>query len=102
MKAHDFKLDTDGDIAIENGDFVIVESDQQHIKDIMESVGGWFKKFPLVGLNPYQYLNARVSATELNKNAKIQLQADGYADVVTDLSQDSSNKITGTVYGKRP
>lgn len=102
MKAGDFKLDANGDIAIENGDFVIVESDQQHILDIMSSVPGWFKESPLVGFNPYQYLNGRVSVTDLNKEAKIQLQADGYKNVVADLKQDNNNKITGNVFGERP
>lgn len=102
MAAQDFKLDSNGDIAIENGDFVITESDQQHILDIMQSVPGWIKEFPLVGFNPYQYLNGRTSSTELNKNAKIQLQADGYTQVVADLKIDSANQITGNVNGKRP
>lgn len=101
MIAKDFKLDNNGDLAIENGDFVITESDQQHILDIMQAVPGWFKQFPLVGFNPYQYLNARVSPTDLNKNAKIQLQADGYAQVTTDLTQDKDNKLEGNVFGKR-
>lgn len=102
MAAQDFKLDENGDIAIENGDFVITASDQQHILDIMQSVPGWIKEFPLVGFNPYQYLNGRTSSTDLNKNAKIQLQGDGYVQVVADLKIDSANKITGNVDGKRP
>lgn len=102
MAAQDFKLDSDGDIAIENGDFVIAPSDQQHILDIMQSVPGWIKKFPLVGFNPYQYLNGRTSSTDLNKNAKIQLQADGYVQVTAELSIDADNKIKGNVNGKRP
>lgn len=102
MAAQDFKLDENGDIAIENGDFVITASDQQHILDIMQSVPGWIKEFPLVGFNPYQYLNGRTSSTDLNKNAKIQLQGDGYTQVVADLKIDSANQITGNVDGKRP
>lgn len=102
MKAQDFLLDSDGDLRIENGDFVIGDSDQDHISDIMNSAQGWFKKFPLLGFNPYQYLNARVDPTDLNKNAKIQLKSDGYTNIIVDLSQDSSNNVTGTVYGERP
>lgn len=102
MKAYDFLTDIDGDLLIQNGDFVIGESDEQHILDIMQSMPGWFKQFPLVGFNPYQYLNARVSVTDLNKNAKIQLQADGYTNITTDLTQDANNNLTGNVHGTRP
>jgi hypothetical protein len=76
--AYDFLQDEDGDLLIENMDFVIGPSDQQHVKDILGSVPGWFKKFPLVGMNPYQYLNGKASQTAINQNATIQLQSDGY------------------------
>lgn len=101
-KAQDFLLDEDGDLRIDNGDFVIGDSDQDHINDIMNSVQGWFKKSPLLGFNPYQYLNSRLDPTDINKNAKIQLKSDGYINIIVDLTQDSNNNITGTVYGERP
>ena len=100
MAAQDFKLDTDGDLAIENGDFVIAESDKQHIKDIMNSVPGWFKKFPLVGFNPYQYLNARTNAQEIKNRAFTQLDADGYK-VNPDGIQieiDANGNVTGEIF----
>jgi hypothetical protein len=102
MAAQDFLLDSDRDLRIENGDLVIGDSDQDHINDIMNSMPGWFKKYPLLGFNPYKDLNARVDPTDLNKNAKIQLKSDGYTNIIVDLTQDSSNNVTGTVYGKRP
>jgi hypothetical protein len=78
--SYDFKLDEDEDIYIDpvTNDFVIAKSDQQHIKDILQSVPGWFKEFPLVGLNPYQYLNGKTSVQALNQSASIQLKGDGY------------------------
>lgn len=78
--ANDFKLDTDEDIFIDpvTFDFVIGPSDKQHVKDILQSVPGWWKEFPLVGFNPYQYLNGKVNAQEVNKNAKLQLMNDGF------------------------
>ena len=80
MIAYDIKLDANDDIFIDpiKMDFVISPSDSQHIKDILQSVPGWYKEFPLVGFNPYQYLNARINPQAVNQAAKIQLQADGY------------------------
>lgn len=59
-------------------DFVIEPSDKQHVADIMNSVPGWWKKFPLVGFNPIQRINTRESITSINQAAKIQLTGDGY------------------------
>jgi hypothetical protein len=101
MIAKDFKKDAKGDISIENGDFVVTDSDREHILDIMQSMPGWFKKFPLVGFNPYQYLNANVSSIEVSKNAKIQLQSDGYDNIVSDLKIDSNGTVIGSIDGKR-
>ncbi len=100
MAVQDFKLDTNGDLAIENGDFVITESDKQHIMDIMNSVPGWFKKFPLVGFNPYQFLNSSSATQEMKNKAFTQLDADGYK-VNPDGLQfgiDASGNVTGSIY----
>lgn len=74
---YDFIQDSDGDLKIENNDIVIGPSNNQHVLDVMAAVPGWFKKFPLVGFNPYQYLNGKTSITAINQQAKIQLVADG-------------------------
>lgn len=103
-KAQDFILDSDGDILIQDGDFVIGESDGQHIRDIMSSVPGWFKEFPFVGFNPYQFLNSRSSVQQQSQLAKIQLESDGYVVDANQLSIsiDSDGKISGTISAIRP
>lgn len=94
MIVYDLKLTADEDLYIDPimMDFVIAPSDQQHIKDILLSVPGWFKEFPLVGWNPYKRLNARGSKQENIQSAKDQLSADGYlvnpGDLDFDLTPD--------------
>ena len=41
--ATDFELDTEGDILIQNGDFVVSPSDQRHIEDIICADKGNFR-----------------------------------------------------------
>ena len=62
----DFLYDTDGDILIENGDFSIGESTQQHQEDILCAHKGEYKEYPEIGVgikdellneNPRQVLN---------------------------------------------
>lgn len=74
----DIALDKDGDLLFSNGDFKIVESDQQHIVDIINENEGAYKQFPLVGVGINKYLNASNANNILLKNIKKQLEADGY------------------------
>lgn len=66
-----------GDILIKDGDFVIGPSDNQHIADIIMSAPGWFKEFPLLGVDLPNYLNKR-DVQQLEQNINLQLQSDGY------------------------
>lgn len=101
MKVLDLLCDADGDLKIENGDFIIGNSDQRHNYDIMASNTGDWKEYPLVGFNALYYINSRVTSTVLNQNSKIQLQADGCTNIITDLTIDANNKLTGEVNGTR-
>jgi hypothetical protein len=47
---NDFLLDENGDLLIENGDFVIGDSSSQHQKDILMATKGEFKEFPEIGV----------------------------------------------------
>lgn len=78
--AYDFLEDANGDLLIDPVamDFVFGPSDNQHVADILQSVPGWFKDAPLVGFNPYQYINGKTEPSAVTQNATIQLQGDGY------------------------
>lgn len=50
-------LDENGDLAIENGDFVTGFSDNQHQEHILIANKGEYKQFPEIGVGIIQMLN---------------------------------------------
>lgn len=56
--AKDIALDIEGDLLIQNGDFVIADSDEQHIQDIIQANKGDFREAPLLGGEIDAYRNA--------------------------------------------
>jgi len=52
----DFLLDDNGELRIENGDFVVGESDNQHQQDIIKCSKGEFREFPELGVGIEQSL----------------------------------------------
>ncbi len=104
MKAQDFLLDSTGDLLIKDGDFVIGLSDGQHIKDIMQSVPGWWKEFPLVGFNPFQFLNSRTSVQQQKQTARQQLEGDKFVVDPKELNFtiNSDGTIAGIIQAIRP
>lgn len=95
--AKDFKQQSDNDILIENGDFVIFESDQQHILDIIYASPNWYKEFPSCGLNIQFYLSGNgtdgINKGNLNRNLQLQLQADGYTSTNSTFVQDFEGNL---------
>lgn len=75
--ARDIKQEAN-ELVFQNGDFVITDSDQQHIEDIVEAYPGHYKEFPLLGVGVRQYINASGSQAELQSQIRLQLEADGY------------------------
>jgi hypothetical protein len=67
------------DLVIKNGDFVVSESDGQHIEHILRADRGQFRQFPLVGVGLQKQDNASVDRQRLKQEIKLQLRADGYA-----------------------
>lgn len=98
----DFLQDTDGDLLIRNGDFVIGDSDKQNIADIIESYPGWWKEFPTVGVGIKDYLNSSGKVQELKSRIILQLQGDGFtveSPEVTELP-DGNLQIKPNAYRK--
>jgi len=79
MEAFDLKT-VDGALYIDPvaGDLVIAASDAQHIEDVIRSNKGEWKEFPACGVGIMNYLNASLKEQEVEREIKIQLQADGY------------------------
>ena len=51
MKSKDIKLENN-DFFIDpvKGDFLITDSDTQHVQDIINSFANWWKEFPTIGV----------------------------------------------------
>lgn len=79
-KRQDLRQDSNGDIYINpsSGDFDIVESDNQHVSDILQAVSGDYKEFPLIGVNFYKFSNSTGQSQALEGIIRTQLSADGY------------------------
>lgn len=92
MINQDYLQDDNGDILIQNGDFIIGLSDNQHIEDIFQEFQGERKQFPFSGVGILSSLNAADVQGTINR-AKAQLQAAGYQVDLLDIYVDSSSKL---------
>ena len=84
----DILVDENNKILIVGGDFVTGQSDQQHVKHIIEAFKGEYKSNPLVGFSVLGYLKRDDKIeSEFRRDLKIQLENDGYIDAEIDLSE---------------
>ena len=72
----DFKYNTD--LVVDLGDFVLADSDQQSVQDIINAYKGNYKEFPLIGVGIDTYRNSTPDESELQSIVKKQLEADGF------------------------
>lgn len=90
----DFLLDENGDLLIENGDFVIGESDNQHQKDILIATKGEFKEFPEIGVGIEAMLSDD-DYMDLLIEAKKNLEYDGMKINNIEFTEEGTLKIDG-------
>jgi len=91
----DLKRTDSQDLEIGNGDFVIDESDQQHIEDIFIAQKSEFKEFPLVGFGAINYIKTNISPYEFERDLRIQLEYDNYIGAEIDMTNGiDQTKIT--------
>lgn len=74
---NDFLLDQYGDLAIQNGDFVTGNADEQNIAAILKATKGSFVQFPLIGCAIDQEINGHIS-TAFRRIVQLNFAADGY------------------------
>tara|TARA_R110000796_G_scaffold73842_5_gene165889 strand:- start:4635 stop:4934 length:300 start_codon:yes stop_codon:yes gene_type:complete len=60
------------------GDFLIGDSDAQHVQDIINSWAGWWKEFPTLGVGVKRYLGKSGGVQVIKRAIKIHLKSDGY------------------------
>ncbi|MBL7868888.1 MAG: hypothetical protein JNM71_12810 [Flavobacterium lindanitolerans] len=88
----DITLDDNFDLLIENGDFVVSPSDQQHVNCIFLAHAGEYKQFPLIGFGASRFLKkTTASKQKFLRELTIQLEMDGY--VSPEIENDFENLI---------
>lgn len=68
----------EGDLVIQNGDFLVAESDGQHIEHILRADRGQWRQNPLIGVGLQRQSNASVDRQRLRQEIKLQLRADNF------------------------
>ncbi|AUS06473.1 oxidase [Pseudotamlana carrageenivorans] len=86
----DILIDTNNELIIENGDFVIGLSDEQHQKHIIIANKGEYKESPEVGVGIQQMLNNDEFTASLIEIKK-QLEYDGMT--VNNVSYNPDGKL---------
>ena len=76
--AIDIILGTNNDLPIEENNFNLGNSDDQHIRDCFISFPGWWKQFPSNGVGVLAYQLARINTLIVLNKVKQQLKNDGY------------------------
>jgi len=76
---------------IENGDFALVESEQDHIKDIVLDNPGEWKQWPLIGTGALNFLNSTVDLDDIKKQIQTQLESDNFK--VQEISRSASGQF---------
>lgn len=83
----DLALNEHGDLLIQHGDFVIAESDAQHVNDIFSAFNGEFKEFPRIGFAATSRLKSIPNIVSFKRDLKEELLFDGYKSASIDLNE---------------
>jgi hypothetical protein len=67
------------DIEVENGDFKIWFSDQQHINHILQAEPGQFYQYPEIGYGMNKLVNANINTQSEKQKIKKALEEDNFS-----------------------
>jgi hypothetical protein len=88
----DLLLNENYEIQIANADFVIGQSDEQHVECLVITEKGQIKFSPASGFGLYSRLKQRLQNTQqFVRELKIELDADGYTNAEIDISKGIEN-----------
>jgi hypothetical protein len=90
MAKQDFKLDSNSDILIQNGDFVIGNNELPQAKITLNAAKGEIRQYPLVGANFTSLLGSNIDSGVLYNLAKNEL-----SNVGIDLSNIEITRNNG-------
>jgi len=88
---NDILLNDNYEPIIRNGDFVIGESDRQHVTDITIAHPGEYKSSPMLGFAAILQIKKNANNNQFKRDLKIQLEYDGYSNPDIDLSEGYEN-----------
>lgn len=80
------------ELIIQEGDFVIESSEEQHIEAILRSEKGHWKESPMMGVGIVSEVNSTGRIENLEREIMLQLKVDDWQNVNLDLS-DSENML---------
>lgn len=91
----------DVDLQIKNGDFVVGDSDQQHVTLIVNLSEGALKQFPLQGVGIIKYSGSTGMGATLKRSIKVKAEADGYQNVEVVLDQKPDGNFDYSISANR-
>ncbi|MEO1053907.1 MAG: hypothetical protein AAFX87_24940 [Bacteroidota bacterium] len=94
MPAFDIALDTNFDLKIENGDFVIEETTEQHALLVLATAQGHWRRSPLLGARFVDSFHAPDPAA-VSDRIKQQLEIDGMQVNRLNISRTGEIEIDG-------
>ena len=86
----DILLDENEDLLIENGDFVIGDSNEQHIRHILRLAPGQNRMAPLLGANIIENLKGNLDG-DFKRKIRIMLAMDGVTVNDVQINNDELN-----------
>lgn len=91
----DFLTDDDNLLMIKNGDFVVGESEEQHIEAILWSEKGHWKETPFLGVGISKAINSSNQIGSVERDILLQLELDEWQGVNVDFSDLSDVVVEG-------
>ena len=91
----------DDDLVIENGDFLVADSDTQHIAHLLLSRPGHYKNVPYAGIAINDFLNSPTTPkviANLEREIALQLEADGAKSVTVNISKQLEESTIQATY----
>lgn len=86
---NDILLDDNMDLAIQNGDFVMGDAEEQIQQLILIATQGSFRNSPLTGVGIIKYIKSSFTVDkvdQLRQKIRLQMQYDGYTSVNTQIN----------------
>lgn len=90
MISQDLQVDDAGDILLVNGDYVMDESDMQHIEDILDGYPGEYRNAPLLGVYLQRAVNGLMDGS-IRRDININLQSDNYSVKKIEITDTNLN-----------